>query len=148
MSLRRTVTYASAERSYWGHFCLGGISDNPSVLLLAYENILSEKTETIRRVADFIGVPMDEQLLAITEEHTSLEFMLRHKLFDDKLMRDRSEQVAGLPPNSDSAKVRKGRVGEHQHELSAAIGDAWMPYGVSVTATAGLAASARTRARL
>ena len=37
------------------------------------------KDETIRRVADFIGVPMDEQLLAITEEHTSPEFMLRHE---------------------------------------------------------------------
>ncbi len=139
------------ERSYWGHFLSWwNQRDNPSVLLLAYENILSEKTETIRRVADFIGVPMDEQLLAITEEHTSLEFMLRHKhLFDDKLMRDRSEQVAGLPPNSDSAKVRKGRVGEHQHELSAAIGDAMDAiWRERVTAAVGLATYADASAAL
>ena len=46
--------------------------------------------------------------------------MLAHKnRFDDLLMRERSERVIGLPPGSDSTKVRKGKVGEHAHELSA-----------------------------
>ena len=55
---------------------------------------------------------------AITEEHASLKFMLEHKnKFDDLLMREMSEQVASLPPGSDSAKVRVGGVGEHVQHL-------------------------------
>jgi len=38
-------------------------------------------------------------------------------------MRERSELIAGLPPGSDSAKVRKGQVGEHKKELPTAIAD-------------------------
>jgi len=48
--------------------------------------------------------------------------MLAHKdRFDDRLMREHSERVAGLPSGSDSAKVRKGKVGEHATELPADI---------------------------
>jgi hypothetical protein len=57
-------------------------------------------------------------LLAITEEHASLPFMQRHKdRFDDKLMRDRSVAVAGLPVDSESSKVREGQVGESRQRL-------------------------------
>ena len=40
--------------------------------------------------------------------------MLAHKdRFDDAMMRKMSEERCNLPPGSDSAKVREGRVGSH-----------------------------------
>ena len=52
--------------------------------------------------------------------YPSLEAMLAHKdKYDDLLMRELSERRAGLPPGSDSAKVRKGRVGEHREAADA-----------------------------
>jgi hypothetical protein len=41
--------------------------------------------------------------------------------FDDKLIRDRSVQVAGLPIDSDTSKVRTGQSGEYREQLSAEI---------------------------
>ena len=71
-----------------------------------------DSTETIKRIADFIGITLDDELLALTLEHSSLPFMLKHKdRFDDALMRRMSEEVSNLPTGSDSAKVREGKVG-------------------------------------
>jgi hypothetical protein len=51
--------------------------------------------------------------------HSSLEFMLANKSkFDDLGMRTLSERNLGLPPGSDSAKVRLGQVGSHRAELT------------------------------
>lgn len=105
--------YCAHLVSWWRH------RDDANVLLLAYEHMKADLTGTIRRVADFIGIELDDELLAMTQEHASLDFMLAHKdRFDDSLMRTRSEKVCGLPPGSDSAKVRKGEVGGHKEKLS------------------------------
>jgi hypothetical protein len=81
---------------------------NPNVLLLSYEHMVEDPELLIRRMARFCGLPLDDELLEIALEHTSRSFMLEHKdRFDDAMMRERSERVAGLPPGSDSAKVRK-----------------------------------------
>ena len=48
--------------------------------------------------------------------------MLAHKeKFDDRMMRERSEEVAMLPPGADSSKVRRGEVGAHRYELGADV---------------------------
>ncbi|MFZ1752415.1 MAG: sulfotransferase domain-containing protein [Caldilineaceae bacterium] len=106
-------------KGYWNHLISWWEQrDRPDVLLLAYEQMKRDLSGTIRRVADFTGIELDEALEAIVNRHASFEFMLTHKdKFDDKMMRERSERVSGLPPGSDSAKVRKGKVGEHRHEL-------------------------------
>jgi hypothetical protein len=110
--------------SWWNH------RRDPNVLLLSYEGMLEDPPGTIRRVAAFIDVPLDEELLELMVRQSSLEFMTEFKdRFDDKLMRERSEQVAGLPVDSDSAKVRTGVVGARKIELSpqiqAELDDAW-----------------------
>lgn len=97
--------------------------DNPRVLLMSYEGMRADPVGAIRLVSDFIHCKLDDELLAITREHTSLEFMLRYKdRFDDKLMREHGENVAGLPVGGDSAKVRKGEVGAHRYELTTELG--------------------------
>lgn len=111
------------KRGYWKHLISWWEQrDNENVLLLAYEHMKKDLPGTIRRVARFIDIPLDDELFEIVLHQSSLPFMLAHKdRFDDRLMRERAEKIAGLPPGSDSAKVRKGEVGQHRYELPAEI---------------------------
>ncbi|WP_293458332.1 sulfotransferase domain-containing protein [Phenylobacterium sp.] len=111
---------------YWSHL-VGWWSqrDNPDVLLLSYEHMNADPEGTIRAVAAFSGIALDDDLLALTLERSSFDFMLAHKdRFDDAMMRRASEERSGLPPGSDSAKVRKGGSGSGRAELPAPIVEA------------------------
>jgi len=119
------------DREYWKHLASWWPRRNDDdVLLMAFEHMKLDLSGTIERIADFIGITLDDELKGITEEHASLAFMQEHKnKFDDRLMREMSERMASLPPGSDSAKVRSGQVGEHaQHlggDISAEIDAIW-----------------------
>ena len=104
---------------YWTHLISWWEQrDNPDVLLLSYEQMTAEPAAHIRRLARFCGLPLDEALLSLTLERSSLAYMLAHKdRFDDAMMRRASEVRCNLPVGSDSAKVRTGRVGGHRQEL-------------------------------
>jgi hypothetical protein len=108
---------------YWTHLASWwSVRHDPAVLLLSYEQMNRNPEETIRRVAEHSGIPLDDELLEIALRNSSLDYMLAHKhQFDDKLMRDLSERACGLPPGSDSAKVRRGQVGAYREELSAEV---------------------------
>lgn len=111
------------KNSYWGHLASWwSHRRDDNVLLLSYEGMNADHESTIRRVAGFCGIELDDELLQITLTNSSLPYMLANKnKFDDLLMRELSEQMAGLPPGSDSAKVREGKVGSHATALSAGI---------------------------
>lgn len=111
--------------SYWDHLVSWWSQrDNPDVLMLSYEGMKADPDGTIRRVAEFCNIELDDELLAITRANSSLDFMKRHKdKFDDRLMREASERLCGLPPGGDSAKVRAGQVGEHKQVLSEQVLD-------------------------
>ncbi len=111
------------KRSYWKHLrSWWEVRQREDVLLLCYEAMRRDLATTVRTVAEFIGIDLDNELFEIVMEQSSLPFMLQHKdKFDDRLMREHSEKHAGLPPGSDSAKVRVGEVGQHRYELPPAI---------------------------
>ena len=118
--------FANREKGgYWRHLrSWWEQRHNPQVLLLCYEAMTKDLPWTVRTVARFIDIPLDDELFDIVVRQSSLGFMLAHKdRFDDRLMREHSERVAGLPPGSDSAKVRKGEVGSHGYELPQALSD-------------------------
>ncbi len=109
--------------------------DDGNVLYLVFEHMKEDLEGTIEKIAAFIDVELDDELRAIALEHCSLPFMQQHKdRFDDALMRARSEESV-LPPGSDSAKVRAGKVG--LHELSdatvTAINQRWTDVVAPVT---------------
>jgi hypothetical protein len=108
---------------YWSHLVSWWeVRHDPAVLLLSYEQMQRDPAGTVRRVAAHCGIPLDDALLDLTLRHSSLEYMLANKhQFDDRLMRTLSERVCDLPPGSDSAKVRAGKVGSHRTELDAAV---------------------------
>jgi hypothetical protein len=115
----RVLAKPEEPTSYWSHLLSWWAErDNPDVLLLSYEYMSDEPEATIRRLAGFCGIPLDDELLALTLERTSLSYMFDHKdRFDDLMMRQLSEARCNLPPGSDTAKVREGRVGGHVREL-------------------------------
>ncbi|MBS0410889.1 MAG: sulfotransferase domain-containing protein [Proteobacteria bacterium] len=138
---------ATHERpNYWSHLVSWWAQrDNPDVLVLTYEDMTAEPEANIRRVAAFCGITLDDDLLALTLERSSLAYMLAHKdRFDDLMMRQLSEARCGLPPGSDSSKVRKGGVGGHRQELSAEIVQAldakWTELATPATGLADYAA--------
>ncbi|MFN0094843.1 MAG: sulfotransferase domain-containing protein [Dehalococcoidia bacterium] len=128
-------------RDYWTHLLSWWSQhDNPDVMLLTYEGMKADLPGVVRRIAAFIGVALDPELEALTLEHASLGFMTTYKdRFDDSLMRERSERVCGLPPGSDSAKVREGKVGSREvlsSYVRAALEQTWQE---AVTSTTGFA---------
>ncbi len=85
--------------------------DNPNVLLISYEHMTADPVTSLRKLADFCGIALDDALLALALERSSLSYMLQYKdRFDDAMMRKLSERTCNLPAGSDSAKVRKGGV--------------------------------------
>jgi hypothetical protein len=120
-----------ADGGYWRHLkSWWQVRQHDDVLFLCYELMQKDIDATIVRVAEFIGIALDDDLQALTREHTSIGFMKQHQdRFDDAMMRRLSEDKAGLPPGSDSTKVRSGKVGDHQKNLTpeilAALDEAW-----------------------
>jgi hypothetical protein len=125
------LTHADTPSSYWNHLISWwNQRDNPDVLLFSYEGMIARPEETIRRLAAFTEIPLDDELLALTLERSSFAYMLEHKAhFSEVLMREMSEARCNLPPGSDSAKVRKGAVGDHHGDLTPqvmqALNDIW-----------------------
>jgi hypothetical protein len=110
---------------YWDHL-LGwwAVRDRPNVMLTSYNRMVRDPANHLRRLADFIGVELDDELLELAVERTSRAWMLAHKdRFDDALMRGLSESKGGMPGGSDSAKVRAGVSGSHKEELPASIAE-------------------------
>jgi len=117
--IARGLSPGAGGADYWTHLLSWWARRNdPDVLFMAYEHMKADLAGTIRKVAQFMGIPLDEELLAITTEHASLAFMQRHQdRFDDRLMRDRSVAMAGLPTDSQTSKVRTGQAGEARLQL-------------------------------
>ena len=113
----------SGGGDYWTHLkSWWARRDDPDVLFMAFEHMKDDLEGTIRKVAAMMEIKLDDELLAITLEHASLPFMQQHKdHFDDKLMRDHSVALAGLPADSDTSKVRAGDVGQAKQYLSESV---------------------------
>jgi hypothetical protein len=140
--------------NYWAHFLSWWEQrDNPNVLLLSYEHMSDDPVLAIRRLASFCGLELNDQLLSLTLERSSLAFMLRHKdKFDDLMMREASERLCGLPSGSDAAKVRKGGAGGYRdilsEEIIATLDRKWTAVVTPATGLADYAAlDAELRAR-
>lgn len=111
------------DRSYWGHLLSWwNVRHDPDVLVMSYEQMIAQPEASIRQVAAFCGIALDDDLLALTLERSSIAFMLAHKdRFDDAMARKLSESRCNLPLGSDSSKVRQGGVGGHKTELTPEI---------------------------
>ena len=146
---RREYFRLGKSRDYWHHFrSWWEHREDDCVLLLTFEDMKEDLPSIVRRVARFIRIELDNELLELVVRQASLDFMLAHKdRFDDRLMRERSEIACELPPGSDSAKVRKGEVGtdELPEEIRREMDEIWAQ---EIEAALGLRSYAAARRAL
>lgn len=149
----RLASWPNGE-GYWHHLTSWwGQRENPDVLLLSYEQMTAEPEASIRRVAAFTGIPLDDDLLALTLEQSSRDFMFVHNdRFDDHMMRKAAIEHCGLPVGSGSTKVQKAGAREPlSPEVRAAIADGWTRHVAPATGFpdyAALEAELRRRSRM
>ena len=106
------------EGGYWHHLASWWEQRRAeNVLLLCFEDMKVDLPSTVRAIAPFIGVDLDDELLELVVRQSSLEFMKAHqRQFDDHLVAEIRGPACGIPPG-DSSKVRNGQVGDHRYEL-------------------------------
>lgn len=111
---------------YWAHAASWWRQrKRDNVLLLCFEHMKQDLPGTVRRIADFIDCPLDEDLLTLVVNQSKLQFMKQHaNQFDDHLLRETRDKVCGLPPGGESSKVRQGTSGGSSILLSPKITDA------------------------
>ena len=110
---REAVVAMFGPTDFFGEGCMAGQS-------------IRMGTATAITPSIILVITRSEMLRVLHDEHKLsdhfIAYMLAHKdRFDDAMMRELSEMRCGLPPGSDSAKVRKGGVGGHKVELPAQV---------------------------
>jgi hypothetical protein len=89
-------------------------------LLVTYRWAAKNRRAMIGRLADFMGLALTEEQVALVEHMTSREFMHAHKdRFDDAMACQVMEERIGVPAASDSTKVQA--VGSDAGVLPAAV---------------------------
>ena len=93
--------------------------DNPDVLLLCYEDMRAEHAQTVRRVAAFMNVTLDDALFDLVMHQSSRAFMLAHKeQFSDAPVRQLIADLMGMPVDGESAKVTPGVSDDPKYQLT------------------------------
>lgn len=130
-----------AERGYWYH--LGSWWEqrhSKDVLLLCYEDMKTDLPGTVRRVARFLRIDLDDELLGVVVRQSSREFMLAHKdRFNEVPFRRHAERLGALPFDSDAHKVTPGTSDDPRYhlppELDHELDEIWQQH---ITARFGL----------
>lgn len=92
------------------------------VLSLCYENMKADLPRTIERVAEFIGIPLDDELKRIVLKQSDIKFMQAHKeQFEDHIIRRARSAAMRLPLDGRLNKVRNGQVGDSRQIVPDAI---------------------------
>ena len=84
-----------------------------NILPLCYENMKADLPRTIERVAEFIGIALDDELLEIVTRQSDIKFMQAHEnQFEEFLFRKIRGPAMKLPVEGKLSKVRDGQVGD------------------------------------
>jgi hypothetical protein len=88
------------RQGYWYHLISWWEQrHNQDVLLLCYEDMKADLSDTVQKVARFMGIELDDSLLDIVIRQSSREFMLAHEhQFDERHINEIGGKRAGLPP--------------------------------------------------
>ena len=108
------------QRGYWCHLASWWEQrDNENVLLLCYEDMQQDHPGAVERIARFMGIEPDPELIEIAAGQSTREFMLAHHAqFDSHLEVNAGNRRAGLPPPLDSAKVTRGPGDKARYQLT------------------------------
>lgn len=119
------------ERGYWHHLASWWEQrNNPDVLLLCYEDMLADTSGTVRRVAKFMDLPLDDELFNCVVRQSSRPFMLEHKnQFEEGPFRRMASERTGIPISANAYKITPGARDDPKYELTAEhqlmLGEIW-----------------------
>jgi len=118
--VRREVLEEDPGRGLWGHLASWWPHRNdPGTMFLTYEDMKADPAGVVRRVARFMNIDRASPAIDVAIERSSLAYMQAHAhFFDDHLLRQARDAIAGLPPDGESHKVRTGEVGGHRAMMS------------------------------
>ncbi len=113
------------EVGYWYHLISWWEQrENEDVLLLCYEDMRHDLASTVERIAKFLNIELDEELMEIVMLQSSQNFMLDHKdQFNENVFLDHLIAKGILPPGGNAEKVTKGNSKEEKLSLSRALGN-------------------------
>lgn len=104
--------YWENVRSWWQ------VRDRDDVLMLAFEDLKQDLRAGVARVAAFMGLADDADLIDLVTRQATFEFMRAHeRQFDDHPTTLALCRLLGFPP-ARTTKVRAGRVGDRNAEVS------------------------------
>jgi hypothetical protein len=137
-------TYWQHVRSWWEQ------RGREEVMILCFEDMKQNLEAAVRRIAAFMPIAADEELISLVTRQASFEFMRAHESqFDDHPTTLALSRLMGLPEDSKTTKVRSGKVGEAKDLLSlenrAVLDEAWKRY---IAEPLGIASYEELRARL
>lgn len=146
---RELFLAGSASGRYWEHLrSWWQVRTRSDVLFLCFEDIKEDLRGTVERVAAFIGVEADADLVDLATRQARFEFMREHeRQFDDHPTTMAMCRNMGLPP-ARTTKVRAGRVGDRRQvspEIAAALDAEWQR---EITEPLGLGSYDELRASL
>ena len=130
------------SQGYWHHLSSWWEQrHNKNVLLLCYEDMKADLPGTVRKIARFMGITLDDELLDIVVRQSSREFMLAHKHhFDEHPTAQHLKKRANLPTPISAHKVTPVLLDETRYQLSplhkAMLDDIWRE---QITSRFGLA---------
>lgn len=102
--------------SYWSHLLTWWPKLKDSdCLSLAFEDMKEDLPAAVARVAEFLELDSDADVIEIATRQASFEFMKQHeRQFDDHPTAIARNADCGLPADAGSTKVGSGEVGGHK----------------------------------
>jgi hypothetical protein len=112
-------------RGYWDHVqALWKRRHDKNVLPLCYEDMKEDLPSTVKRVAEFMEIELDDELKNIVVNQSDFKFMNEHNYkFDDHIVRDTRNEICGIPADGSTSKVKTGKVGESKLHISREVMD-------------------------
>lgn len=108
----RFISWFGHLESWWPH------RNDPNVLFLRYEEAIRDLEGTVRKVAAFCGIPIDEREMPRILERCGLEFMKRYDAkFDPRMRRVISGESGTFIREGKAGKGRQALSERHQEEI-------------------------------
>lgn len=113
------------NQGYWHHISSWWEQrENENILILCYEEMKEDLPTTIKAMANFMQIELDEELFDIVLRQSSREFMLAYKSkFTDTRQQKYFESRGGAPVAPNSAKVTTGTPDNERYKLSQELKD-------------------------
>jgi hypothetical protein len=123
--------YYIPGRDVWKHvLAVWDHRNKDNVLVLCFETMKADLAGTIEKVAQFVDIPLDDELKQIVLRQSDIKFMQAYQdQFEDNMIREKRFPMMNLPDDIKLHKVKTGNVGDAKlgvpDEIKKELDDLW-----------------------